>query len=77
MTYITAARFAKEEFEKDQAVRDKADEVQNHLNELALDVGLDPERNVTRTDAGDEIRIGVSEEMDQYLREAPGGWRFY
>lgn len=77
MTFITAARFDKEKFEKHEEVRMRADQVQKHLEEIALDVGLDPERNVTRTDTGDEIRIGVSEYMDQYYREAPGAWRNY
>ncbi len=77
MTFITAARFAKDRFERDAAVRERADRVQHHLEEIALDVGLAPARNVIRTDADGEIRIGVSEYMDQYYREAPGAWRHY
>jgi len=77
MTFITAARFDKDTFEKHEEVRTRADAVQKHLEDIALDVGLDPERNVTRTDTGEEIRIGVSEYMDQYYREAPGAWRHY
>lgn len=77
MTFITAARFPKDRFETDETIRTRADQVQHHLEEIALDVGLDPERNVTRTEAGSEIRIGISEYMDQYYREAPGTWRHY
>ena len=77
MTFITAARFPKDRFDTDENLRAKADAVQRHLEEIALDVGLDPKRNVIRTVAGDEIRIGVSEYMDQYYREAPGEWRYY
>jgi len=77
MTYITAARFPKDRFETDATLRDKADHVQHHLEEIALDVGLDPTLNVIRADTGDEIRIGVSEYMDEYYREAPGSWRYY
>lgn len=77
MTFITAARFPKGLFDANEAVREKADTVQRHLEELALDVGLDPARNVLRSIGDVEVRIGVSEEMDLYLREEPGGWRFH
>lgn len=77
MTFITAARFDKNQLETDAGVRAKADEVQRHLEDIALDVGLDPKRNVARQNIGDEVRIGVSEYMDQYYREAPGSWRNY
>ena len=75
--FITAARFSKNTYEKDEAVRAKAARVIDHLEQLALDVGLAPEENVALTDAGKEIRIGVSEYFDEYLREAPGEWRSY
>ncbi len=77
MTFITAARFDKNRLENDVALRERADQVQHHLEEIALDVGLDPAKNVTRADTGTEIRIGVSEYMDEYYREAPGTWRHY
>lgn len=77
MTFITAARFPKAHFDANEAIRARADQVQHHLEEIALDVGLDPELNVTRSVVGDEVRIGISEYMDQYYREAPGSWRHY
>lgn len=77
MYYITAARFPRESYEMDDAVRERAEKTRRHLEELALDSGLDPEKNVTLTKADDEVRIGVSEEFDEYLREAPGTWRHY
>ncbi|WP_247648303.1 hypothetical protein [Pseudodesulfovibrio sp. zrk46] len=77
MTFITAARFSKERLEKDENLRIRADQVQHHLREIALDVGLDPELNVTRAEVNDEVRIGISEYMDEYYREAPGSWRHY
>lgn len=76
-TYVTAARFDKTRLETDGALREKADRVQHYLEEIALDVGLDPNKNVTRTEVDDEVRIGISEEMDEFYREAPGSWRFY
>ena len=77
MTFVTAARFSKDRLDKDETLRLRADQVQHHLEEIALDVGLDPQLNVTRAVAGDEVRIGISEYMYQYYREAPGGWRHY
>lgn len=77
ITFITAARFPKDRFDHDEAMRLKADHIQHHLEEIALDVGLDPALNVTRSDTDTEVRIGVSEYMDEYYREAPGAWRYY
>ncbi|EGB14495.1 hypothetical protein DND132_1286 [Pseudodesulfovibrio mercurii] len=76
-TYVTAARFDRNRLKNDEALREKAEGVQRHLEEIALDVGLDPSRNVIRAEVGDEVRIGISEDMDEYYREAPGSWRFY
>jgi len=77
MTFITAARFPKNRFNHDEALRLKADHIQRHLEEIALDVGLDPALNVRRAETDSEVRIGVSEYMDEYYREAPGSWRHY
>ena len=75
MPFITAARFPKNRYESEAAIRREVDNVQHHLEELALDVGFDPGLNVVRSIVGEEVRIGLSEAMDQYLREAPGTWR--
>lgn len=77
MYYVTAARFPRRKYDEEEAVRRKADGIRKHLEELALDVGLDPEVNVTLAEEDDEVRIGLSEEFDLYLREAPGEWRWY
>jgi hypothetical protein len=76
-TYVTAARFDKNRLETDEALREKANRIQHYLEEIALNVGLDPSRNVTRVVVDDEVRIGISEDMDEFYREAPGSWRFY
>jgi hypothetical protein len=73
--YLTAARFQRESYDSEESVRRRVDHLRKHLDELALDVGLDPERNVTVSMGEEEVRVGVSEEMDLYLREAPGEWR--
>lgn len=77
MTFITAARFPRMDYHTNHSVRQRADQVQHHLEEIALDVGLAPERNVKRMETHSEIRIGISEYMDEYYREAPGSWRHY
>ena len=74
--FVTAARFLRASYDSEESVRRKVDHIRKHLDELALDVGLDPERNVTVAMGHDEVRVGVSEEMDLYLREAPGEWRY-
>ncbi len=75
--FVTAARFTRKSFEQDEAVRQRAQGVKEHLTGLALDLGLDPEENIKMDEAENEIRIGVSEDFDIYLREAPGEWRNY
>lgn len=78
--YTTVARFKKNDLEHPE-VRAKLDGLREHLEGLALDSGLDPELNIRETRATDEgqeeVRLGISEEMDLYLREAPGEWRYY
>lgn len=74
-TFITAARFPAHSYASDAEVKRRADRVVEHLHDLALDVGLDPELNIRVSDGEEEVRIGVSEEFDEFLREAPGEWR--
>lgn len=77
MTFITAARFSRTAYHTDERVRDRATHVQHHLEEIALDVGLEPSKNVKCVETDTEVRIGISEYMDQYFREAPGSWQYY
>lgn len=77
MYYVTAARFPRKGYDEDEETRRKADGILNHLRELALDVGLDPDANVAVVEGDREVKIGLSEEFDLYLREAPGEWRYY
>ncbi len=48
-----------------------------HWREVALDQGLDPDKNVVRAESERLISVGISEEMDMEFREEPGEWRFY
>ncbi|THB64996.1 MAG: hypothetical protein D6E12_13605 [Desulfovibrio sp.] len=77
MNWVTAARFSRAKYTEEEATRRKADGIRKHLEELALDVGLDPEKNVAVVEGDAEVKIGLSEEFDLYLREAPGEWRYY
>jgi hypothetical protein len=74
-TFITAARFSADQYADNPEVRRRADRVVEHLHDLALDVGLDPELNIRVSEGAEEVRVGVSEEFDEFLREAPGEWR--
>jgi hypothetical protein len=56
-------------------IKDAADAVRTHWEEVALDQGYDPDKNVTVQESDHEIRVGISEEMDMTFREGPGGWR--
>lgn len=73
--FITAARFPLESYRQNEAVRQRADEVLSHLENLALDNGLDPVENIHTAEIENEFRVGVSEEFDMFLREATGTWR--
>lgn len=77
MHNILVARFTRTHYDEDTATRERVDEIITHLKDLALDVGLDPEANVQLNVNQDDVRVGVSEVMDAYLREAPGEWRHY
>ncbi len=58
-----------------EEIKNFAEKVKDHWREVALDVGRDPELNVTLDEGEKEIRVGISEEMDMQFREEPGGWR--
>jgi hypothetical protein len=72
--WVWVARWLKKNDNLKEIQRD-ADKVRNHWSEVALDVGLDPELNVTVLDGEREVRVGISEEMDLHFREQPGEWR--
>ncbi|MFV0423597.1 hypothetical protein [Oleidesulfovibrio sp.] len=75
MPFTAVAKVARSRYETDPAVQMWMTGVKRHIEELALDVGLVPERNVLLSVTEQEVRLGVSEEMDAYLRESSGGWR--
>ncbi len=72
--WVWVARWLKKEGNL-EAVKKDAEAVSKHWQEVALDVGLDPEKNVTIAEGDKEVRVGISEEMDLKFREEPGEWR--
>ncbi|GAB7079766.1 hypothetical protein [Megalodesulfovibrio paquesii] len=77
MYYIATTRVPRKQYQTDPIVRNKVDGILAHLHNLALDVGFDPEKSVIFETLEDEVKIGISEDFDLYLRESPGEWRYY
>lgn len=68
MAFVSVARFDRVAYERDDAVRNRVGRVKDHMVDLALNVGLNPENNVTVTLGRKSIKVGISAEMDQFLR---------
>ena len=75
-TWIWVARWLKKPG-NEAGVKDAAEAIRKHRLESALNQGLDPAKNVTVAEGEKEIRVGISEEMDEEFREASGEWRYY
>ncbi|GAB6060132.1 hypothetical protein [Desulfonatronum parangueonense] len=60
---------------KNQEILDAAEKVRKHWEELALDQGLDPAKNVFLQEGEKEVRVVISEELSTVYREGPGSWR--
>lgn len=74
--WIWVARWLKRPGQE-EALRQAAGHIRRHWEEVCLDVGFDPAKNVTMAESDKEIRVGVSEELDLSFREEPGEWRYY
>lgn len=77
MYFIATTRVPKETYVNNPEVKNKVDGILSHLNNLALDVGFDPQKSVVFEELDNEVKIGISEDFDLYLRESPGAWRYY
>lgn len=73
MSWVLVSRWIKKENEAD--IRKAAEAVRSHWENVALDVGLDPAKNVEFQEGSKEVRVYISEEMDALFREEPGEWR--
>ena len=74
MEWVTVTRYIKTEKNRD-LVEQYLQRNREHWEEVALDVGLDPEKNVRVQSDDKEARIEISAEMDLYFREEAGSWK--
>ena len=76
MEWAYVARWIKKP-DNENEIKSAAQAVRNHWEEVALDVGFDPARNVTVMEGEKELRVAISEEMDMAFREGGGSWQYY
>lgn len=74
--WVWVARWVKND-KNIEEIRAAASHVAKHWREVALDQGLDPDKNVVQAESERLVSVGISEEMDMEFREEPGEWRFY
>ena len=74
MSWVQVTHFVRTEKNKEK-VRQLIDENQRHWQEVALDIGLDPEKNVAVEDDGRKVLLYISKDMDLALSEEPGEWK--
>ncbi|MFP5257558.1 MAG: hypothetical protein ACLGQH_00925 [Acidobacteriota bacterium] len=74
--WIWVARWIKRPGQE-EALRQAAGHIRRHWEEVCLDVGFDPTKNVALAESDKEIRVGISAELDLSFREEPGEWRYY
>ena len=58
-----------------EEILEAAKKVHKHWEELALDQGLDPAKNVALQEGDKEVRVVISEELSAVYSEEPGSWR--
>ena len=68
--WILVGKWEKDPDKRDQVMSEVAETVE-HWEELALDVGLDPSKNVNLAEDEKEIRVGISQEMRSFYRGVP------
>lgn len=74
MSWVHVSRMLRTEKQKDQ-LQKLVDTNKKHWEDVALDLGFDPEKNVRIEDGEQVVNISISEELDLALREEPGEWR--
>jgi hypothetical protein len=74
MDWVVVTRYIKTDKNRDM-VQQYLDRNREHWEEVALDVGLDPAKNVRVQEGEKEVRIEISEAMDLYFREEAGSWK--
>lgn len=74
MSWVQVTHFVRTEKNRDK-VQELIDENLKHWQEVALDMGLDPEKNVAVEDEGQKVLLYISKDMDLALSEEPGEWK--
>lgn len=74
MSWVHVSRMLRTEKQKDQ-LQKLVDTNKKHWEDVALDLGFDPEKNVRIEEREQVVNISISEELDLALREEPGEWR--
>ncbi|MCF8104230.1 MAG: hypothetical protein K9K64_01995 [Desulfohalobiaceae bacterium] len=74
MSWVQVTHFMKVERNREK-LQQLIDENVQHWQNVALDIGLDPEKNVALEDDGRKAAILISKDMDLALSEEPGEWK--
>jgi hypothetical protein len=62
---------------KEEEHRKAAETTRDHWREVALDVGLDPDKNVTLSESEKMLAVAITEQMDTLFREEGTSWQYY
>ena len=73
MSWITVNRFFRTE-NTEQDAKEAVERVSRHWQNVALDLGFDPERNVNVEEGEKMYAVAISEELDATMRREPGDW---
>lgn len=68
MAFVSVSRVARDSYDREEDVRARVDRVKNHMVDMALNAGLNPEGNVSVKMGHRKVEVGISSEMDQFLR---------
>jgi len=73
MSWVTVNRFYRTE-NTEQDAREAKDSVSRHWENVALDLGYDPQQNVKVEEGEKMYAVAISEELDATMRQEPGDW---
>ncbi len=60
-----------------EEARASAEGIKKHWEEVCLDEGLDPAKNVVMAEGEKMFAVGISEQLDMLFREEGGSWQYY
>jgi hypothetical protein len=73
MSWVIVNRFYRSE-NTEQDAKEAVDRVSRHWQNVALDLGYDPQKNVNVEEGDKMYAIAISEELDATMRREPGDW---